>query len=258
MKSDNARAWLSYAAAALLAAGGFFLLPMLFAGMELTLIEYYMLNAVQQLFLFVAPSVLILRAREARWQHFKAQLRKLSVDTTGYCMLLAVACTVVISLAVALWLPIVENTLGHVPEQTPLPDPKGAAQWLTALVCIAVVPAAAEELFFRGFVQNAVSKYFPRAAAAGTALFFAALHLDIASLPGLFLMGYLLGKTMERRGIFASMLLHAVYNAAVLLINARGGQIGSAAVWLCIFAFFFAVRRLLREEENHAADGTGM
>lgn len=258
MRSDNARAWLSYAAAALLAAGGFFLLPMLFAGMELTLIEYYMLNAVQQLFLFVAPSVLILRARDARWQHFKTQLRKLSVDTTGYCMLLAVACTVVISLAVALWLPIVENTLGHVPEQTPLPDPKGAGEWLTAMLCIAVVPAVAEELFFRGFVQTAVSKYFPRAAAAGTALFFAALHMDITSLPGLFLMGYLLGRTMERRGIFASMLLHAVYNAAVLLINARGGEIGSAAVWLCIFAFFFSVRRLLREEENHAADGTGM
>lgn len=258
MRSDNARAWLSYAAAALLAAGGFFLLPMLFAGMELTLIEYYMLNAVQQLFLFVAPSVLILRARDARWQHFKTQLRKLSVDTTSYCMLLAVACTVVISLAVALWLPIVENTLGHVPEQTPLPDPKGAGEWLTAMLCIAVVPAVAEELFFRGFVQTAVSKYFPRAAAAGTALFFAALHMDITSLPGLFLMGYLLGRTMERRGIFASMLLHAVYNAAVLLINARGGEIGSAAVWLCIFAFFFSVRRLLKEEENHAADGTGM
>lgn len=258
MRSDNARAWFSYAAAALLAAGGYFLLPMLFAGAELTLIEYYMLNAVQQLFLFVAPSILILRARDARWQRFKMQLKKLTTDTTGYCMLLAVACTVVISLVVALWLPIAENMLGHVPEQTPLPDPTGAGEWLTALVCIAVVPAAAEELFFRGFVQNAVSKYFPRAAAAGTALFFAALHIDIAALPGLFLMGYLLGKTMERRGIFASMLLHAMYNAAVLLLNARGSQIGSAAVWLCIFAFFFAVRRLLREEENHAADGTGM
>lgn len=261
MKSENKRALISYIAAAALAALGYFGVPAAYmygvsAGMGNSLLAYYLVNAVQQLFLFIAPAILILRARENRWQRFLSQWKRLSVDTTGYCMLLSVACTVVVSLAVALWLPLVEGTLGYVPEDTPLPEPENAAQWAMALLCVAVVPAIAEELFFRGFLQTAVSKFFPRGAVWGVALAFAALHLDIAALPGLFLMGCLLGKIMIKRGIGASMLFHGLYNAAVLLLNMRDVQIGTLSIFLCLFAFFFCVRRLMREEETHAADGS--
>lgn len=258
MKSENKRAIVFYVLAALSAAGGYFLLPLLLMGVQLTLLAYYLVNAVQQIFLFVLPALLILRARDARWQRFLALFRPLSVDTTGYCMLLSVASTVVVSLAVALWLPLVERILGYVPQDTPLPEPGNAMQWVTALVCVAVVPAAAEELFFRGFLQTAVSKYFPRGAVWGVALVFAALHLDFSALPGLFLMGCLLGKIMEKRGILASILFHGLYNAAVLLLSVKGVAIGGLAVWLCLFAFFFCVRRLMREEDHHATDGTGV
>jgi len=258
MKLDNVRVIISYAAAALLAAAGYFLLPMCVAGVELTLNAYYALNAVQQLFLFIAPAILILRARDARWQRFLSQWKKLPVDTTGYCMLLSVASTVVVSLAVALWLPLVESVLGYVPENPPLPHPENAVQWAVSLLCVAAVPAIAEEIFFRGFLQTAVSKYFPRGAVWGVALVFAALHLDIAALPGLFLMGLLLGKIMEKRGIGASILFHGMYNAVVLVLNYKNTGIGGLAIFLCIMAFFFCVKRLLREEDNHAADGTGM
>lgn len=254
MKLENKRAVLYYVVAALLAAAGYFLLPMCVAGVDLTLNAYYALNAVQQVFLFIAPAILILRAREARWQRFLSQWKKLPVDTTGYCMLLAVASTVVVSLAVALWLPLVESVLGYVPENPPLPQPENAAQWVMSLVCVAAVPAIAEEVFFRGFLQTAVSKYFPRGAVWGVALVFAALHLDIAALPGLFLMGVLLGKIMEKRGIGASILFHGLYNAAVLLLNYKNAGIGSLAIFLCIMAFFFCVKRLLREEQDHAPD----
>lgn len=263
MKSDNVRAILSYAAAVLLAVAGYFGVPALYmkmtgAGMENTLIAYYLANAVQQVFLFIAPALLILRARDARWQRFLSQWKKLSVDTAGYCMLLSVAGTVVISLVVALWLPLVENVLGYVPADTPLPHPENAMQWAMSLLCVAVVPAIAEELFFRGFLQTAVSKYFPRGAVWGVALLFAALHLDITALPGLFLMGYLLGRIMLSRGIGASILFHGLYNAVVLLLNYKNQGIGGLAVWLCLFAFFFCVRRLLREETEYAPDDTGM
>lgn len=263
MKSENKRAIFSYIAAVLLAVAGYFGVPTVYvslvsAGQANSLLAYYLVNAVQQGFLFIAPAILILRARETRWQRFLSQWKKLSVDTTGYCMLLAVACTVVVSLVVALWLPLVEGALGYVPADTPLPEPENAAQWLMALLCVAVVPAVAEELFFRGFLQTAVSKYFPRGAVWGVALAFAALHLDFAALPGLFLMGCLLGKIMLKRGIGASMLFHGLYNAVVLLLNVKDAQIGGLAIWLCLIAFFFCVRRLMREEINHAADSTGV
>lgn len=258
MKSDNLRAYASYVAAALVAAGGYFLLPMLLGGMQLTLIEYYMINAAQQVIIFILPALLILFARENRRVRFKAQWRRLSIETAGYCMLLAVACTVVISLVIALWLPLVEKSLGYVPDTPPLPNPENIGEWIMALMCVAAVPAAAEEIFFRGFLQTAVSKYFPRGAVWGVALVFAALHLDISALPGLFLMGCLLGLAMEHKGLWASILLHAMYNAAVLLLNAKNAQISGMAVWLCIIAFVFSVRRLMREDETHAVDGTGM
>lgn len=258
MKLENKKALLMYVAAALIAGAGYFLLPLLAEGRDLSLQEYYVLNAVQQVFLFIVPGLMILRANALRWQRFKNQLRPLSSETTGYCMLLAVASTVIVSLVIALWLPVVEGVLGYIPEDTPLPKPESAAQWMIAILCIAVVPGIAEEIFFRAFLQTAISKFLPRGAVWITAAVFAALHFDFAGLPGLLLMGWMLGKILQRRGVLAGMLFHALYNAAVLLLNYKQAQISSLAVMLCTFAFFFSVRRLMREEEKDAVDGTGM
>lgn len=258
MKLENKRAAAYYIAAALLAVLGYFGLPLLLRGIELTLIAYYLINAVQQVLLFALPALLIMRAHTDRWQRFRSQLRPLTVDTTGYCMLGAVACTVVASLVVSFWVPVVESVLGYVPENPPLLHPENAGQWIGAIIAVAVVPAMAEELFFRGFLQTAVGKFFPRAAVYMVAAVFAALHLEIVSLPGLFLVGLLLGKLKEKRGLWASVLFHALYNCVALLLNFKGAAINLMAVWLCLVAFIYAVKRLMREEENHAADGTGL
>ena len=258
MKLENKRALAFYMAAVLLAVLGYFGLPMLLMGQELTLLAYYLLNAAQQVLLFALPALLIMRARDDRWQRFRGQFRPLSVETTGYCMLGAVACTVVASLAVSLWLPVVEKALGYVPADTPLPNPENAGEWVAAIVAVAVIPAMAEEMFFRGFLQTAVGKFFPRAAVWIVAAVFALLHFDIASLPGLLLVGVLLGKMKNKRGLFASMLFHALYNSVVLLLNFKGVGVSVLGVWLCLFAFIFSVRRLMREEEDHAVDGTGL
>lgn len=258
MKLENKRAIACYVLAALMALAGYFGLPLLLAGRELTLIAYYGINAVQQVLLFALPALLIMRARENRWQRFCAQVRPLSVDTAGYCMLGAVACTVVAALVISLWLPLVENALGYVPEDTPLPSPENIREWVAAIIAVAVVPAIAEELFFRGFLQMAVGKFFPRASMYMVAAVFAALHFEISSLPGLFLVGLLLGKLKNKRGMLAPMLFHALYNSVVLVLNFKGVGVSALAVWLCLFAFIFSLRRLMREEEDHAVDGTGM
>ncbi len=258
MKSENKRALLSYIAAVLLAVTGYFGLPLLLAGTELSLIAYYLVNALQQVLLFALPALLIMHARDDRFKRFKGKLRPLTVDTAGYCMLGAVACTVVAALAVSMWLPVVERMLGYVPEDTPLPNPKNAGEWIAAIAAVAVLPAACEELFFRGFLQTAVGKFLPRGKVWLVAAVFAALHFEITALPGLFLVGLLLGKLVEKRDLKAAMLFHAMYNSAVLLLNVKNAQIGALAVWLCLIAFIFSVKRLMREEETNASDGTGL
>lgn len=258
MKSENNRAILCYAAAALSAAAGWFLLPLLLTGEELSLIEYYCINAVQQLLLFAAPALLILRGRDDRWQRFVKQIKPLSTETLGYTMLGTVSCTVVASLIISFWLPLVEGVMGRVPETPPLPDPENAGQWIAAVLCIGIIPGFVEELFFRSVLQTALVKRFSGAGIVITAVIFALLHLDIASFPGLVFMGFLLGKLYERRGLIASGAFHGLYNLIVLVLNSIGTDIGFLEIFLCVCAFRFAMNRLMREDEEHAVDGTGV
>ncbi|MBR5230998.1 MAG: CPBP family intramembrane metalloprotease [Clostridia bacterium] len=258
MRSENKKAYLSYVLAALTALAAWYLLPMLFAGKELTLTAFYCVNALQQIFLFILPSVLILNARKPRWEHYLSQLKRMNAEITGAVLLGAVSCTVVASLVISFWLPLVEAVMGYVPESVPLPDPEGAAEWITAVLCIGVIPGIAEELFFRGVLQRALVKRFSGAGIWIAALIFALLHLDITSFPGLVFMGFLLGKIYQRRGLIASAAFHALYNLIVLWINTAGADIGFLDMFLCLIAFRFAIKRLMKEDEDHAADGAGV
>ena len=258
MKSENKKAYVYYALAVLTALVAWFLLPQLIAGKELTLTAFYGMNALQQIFLLAVPALLILRGREARWQRFCRQIKPLDTEILGYIMLGTVACTMVASLIISFWLPIVERTAGQVPELPPFPEPKTALQWIAAVVCIGIIPGFTEELFFRGVLQTVLSRRFPRAGIVIAAVIFALLHLDIASFPGLVFMGFLLGKLYERRGMMASGTFHGLYNLVVLVLNNAGTDIGFLEIFLCIVAFRFAINRLMREDESHAADGAGV
>ncbi|MFM7058970.1 MAG: ABC transporter permease subunit/CPBP intramembrane protease [Planctomycetota bacterium] len=91
------------------------------------------------------------------------------------------------------------------------------------LFCLAVVPAVAEELFFRGFLLNGL---LARSRSQTTpllisSLLFAAAHLipDLAieRFPGTLLLGLLLGLVRLRSGsVLPGMLLHAVNNGLLL------------------------------------------
>jgi membrane protease YdiL (CAAX protease family) len=86
------------------------------------------------------------------------------------------------------------------------------------LVVMAVVPAVAEEVAFRGLVQH----WLTVAVGARKAIFlgavlFAALHFSVASFPYLLLAGLVLGWAKERTGsLYPSMVAHFVHNAAVV------------------------------------------
>ena len=103
----------------------------------------------------------------------------------------------------------------------------GAVSWGTKLICLAIVPAVTEELFFRGFIQNSFhNKLKPVLAIAGAALLFGAFHvivrdaLFIERLIPSTLMGLVLGVSFYRSGsVFPGMLLHVLHNGLLISIG---------------------------------------
>ncbi|KAA3608961.1 MAG: CPBP family intramembrane metalloprotease [Planctomycetota bacterium] len=93
-----------------------------------------------------------------------------------------------------------------------------AAYPLPAFLSIALLPGIYEELAFRGIVLTTMRDMVkPRTAQGLTALAFAAVHLQPASLPYLFLVGLFLGYLRQGSGsLYPCMAAHALHNAVVV------------------------------------------
>ncbi|HUY96487.1 MAG TPA: type II CAAX endopeptidase family protein [Verrucomicrobiae bacterium] len=112
----------------------------------------------------------------------------------------------------------------------------GGGEWL-AVLAVALVAPAAEELVFRGFLYGTLRQRMPWGwAAALSGLVFASLHAVsvggyvLLLLPALFLAGVVLAAVYEwSRSLLPGMVVHASYNLiAVLLIflTAPGAHCG--------------------------------
>ncbi|MGB3560859.1 MAG: CPBP family intramembrane glutamic endopeptidase, partial [Geitlerinemataceae cyanobacterium] len=94
--------------------------------------------------------------------------------------------------------------------------------WI-AIACFFLTASIAapifEELIFRGFLLPALTAYVPVwGAIALTSLVFAVAHLSLSEVLPLATLGMVLGVVYVRSGnLFASMLLHSVWNAGTLL-----------------------------------------
>ena len=261
MKSGKGRIALCWGMAVLSVLLGLVLTSALYALLpgENTALRLYLLNVPSELFCFAQPAIWILAARPERLARFRESLRGLSVNTIGYTALLAVSATVVMSLIAALWSGWLKSNFGYVEQAQPRVIPKNALEWALALLSVAVVPALSEELFFRGMLQGMLTRRLPRGGVWMTALCFAAIHLEWSALPALFVLGLALGDTRQRHGFWAGVLLHGVYNAAVLVLSSREIGITLPVALLCAMAFAFAWLGLKRKEEpSHETDGTGL
>ena len=89
---------------------------------------------------------------------------------------------------------------------------------------VALIPAFAEESFFRGFIQTNIErsgkgKSRPIAALIITAVFFAAMHISPLQFPGLLVIGLLLGWLAYRTcDLRVSALAHAFNNGAIVIM----------------------------------------
>lgn len=262
MKSIDRRVLLHWIGALLLAALGFFggnlWALALIRAEKGTSLAIYGVNAVQQLFLFAAPALLILSARPARWMDFRRSMRPIPFDTVANSALLSVSGAVVASLIAYLWAAWLQSVTGYTATADPLPVPQDVTQWIAALLAVAIIPALCEETLFRGLIQGALRRRLGKAGILVAALIFAVLHFRWEALPALLAVGLVLGLTYDRRGLWSSALLHALYNAVVLILSSHEVGITLAMAAICTVACAFSLRRVLRKEPEDETDRFGL
>jgi membrane protease YdiL (CAAX protease family) len=102
-----------------------------------------------------------------------------------------------------------------------------------AVVVFGVMAGAAEELFFRGYMQTRLREAWgPARAVIVTAACFGVLHLDLPGVHGVlaFAMGLYLGAVVERTGsVLPAIVCHIVNNVVATLQAALGGTITDRA-----------------------------
>ncbi len=96
----------------------------------------------------------------------------------------------------------------------------GVFDGLYVVVAFAILPAVTEELLFRGVVVSEYERYGPGFAIVLSALTFAMSHFNFARLPVYFLSGVILALVLyATRSLVAAMILHAVNNVSVLVLE---------------------------------------
>lgn len=109
-----------------------------------------------------------------------------------------------------------QQALGLMAESMPVPQ--SAAMVALYILCLAIVPAVAEEAFFRGSLLTGLLDGSRRATAVVlTTLFFALMHGSLASLPSLLAVSLMLTLLMLHSGqVWVPVTAHFFYNICAL------------------------------------------
>ncbi|WP_306590907.1 CPBP family intramembrane glutamic endopeptidase [Geothrix sp. 21YS21S-4] len=131
---------------------------------------------------------------------------------------LAVALVTAAALLASLILPPEQNPQRELQELL-----RGLSGWAPTLAMFAVVAGLApvfEEFFFRGFILPVVARRGGLGLAlVGSALLFAAIHLQPAGLPALGTLGFVLGLAFWRTGsLWPAILIHACWNGTLFCV----------------------------------------
>ncbi len=117
----------------------------------------------------------------------------------------------------------------HEPATAGLPRTK--QELSLSILLVAALPAVCEELLFRGFVLSAWEGRGTAFAIGVTAGLFALLHANLYGLPAYLMVGVISGcVTFALDSVYAGMIYHTLYNAAVLILSfLLSGQTGGEA-----------------------------
>lgn len=128
-----------------------------------------------------------------------------------------------------------------------MPMPNTAAEWVLAVPALVLLPAAAEETFFRGLLQGALQEeHSPMTALLLSTASFALMHASPAGLPAHLGCSLLLGALYAGTGSLAlCVLFHAAYNGAAVAWSCF--PVGTSLLWVILYAvaLLFSVGYLL-------------
>lgn len=100
--------------------------------------------------------------------------------------------------------------------------PNTTSLWLN-IVATAVLPALAEELVFRGYMQGALKPYGERMAVVLTAFIFGLFHGNILQFPFAFMLGLVMGwMTVQTGSIWPAVITHFGNNLMSVLLEYFG------------------------------------
>lgn len=162
-----------------------------------------------------ADASIVLVAAGLRWRKLLFLFRLHPIGTRRWMEILATSAAFV--LVMHFYFALLEH-LGVPFSQTT--ETLKAAGWpiWTALALVSLMPAAFEELAFRGVIQSSLERIFnARDAWLIQAALFSLMHLSPIVFPSHFVMGLCFGLIrMRSRSLYPSMLLHAAWNGLVV------------------------------------------
>lgn len=178
----------------------------------------YMASAVQSVLMFALPGWLLMPQWRMNVQNGCAW-RSLAV-----CFLAAVLTRVVATPLNAWW----TETVGAATSVLPVPEDVGGM--LLMVLAVAVLPAIAEELFFRGALLTNLLQVASRTQALLlTTLMFALMHGSLAGLPGHLLVSLVLTLLMLHTGrLIVPMAAHLAFNLMALV----GTDVSAVSAWV--------------------------
>ncbi len=153
-------------------------------------------------------------------------LKNVFYGIIGYIALIPVLVLMLVIIAVII------NVTKYVPGRQPVVElflkEKGAAFLTYSSLFAAIIGPVIEELFFRGFLYNALKKYMGIFwAMTATAGLFASLHAHIVGFFPIMALGMLLAYIYEKTGtLVSSVTVHIVHNLSMVLLVFLVKQVG--------------------------------
>lgn len=103
-----------------------------------------------------------------------------------------------------------------------VPLPVSAGEWAVAVLVLAILPAVAEEWFFRGMIYRGMTEIMtPFAASLVATVLFAAAHRSINALPAMLIFGTIASMLVRLGGKMRyGIIFHLCYNVTALVLMA--------------------------------------
>lgn len=172
-----------------------------------------------QLFIFAVPAAFYCKIKNAEFPRF-AKIKRPRLSEIPF--VIASAFTYFFTAIIILY---IEFNLFSLPAEEALSSAVTASSPFGTALAYVIIPAVAEELFFRSVILSDYAEFKGPVAICISALFFAMLHFSFAQFPLYFLLGAILATiTYTTNSSFPSMTIHLINNTLVIF---GGSSIGS-------------------------------